>query len=181
MSIPTISLARLNDGNDLDQLASACTEWGFFKLIEHGISPSVCKQTLDAMEQFFALPTSAKRAIERTKDNPWGFYDRELTKNVKDHKEIFDVGPENDKQVPQWPGDVPEFKHRIERFYSASLATLQLLSIRNRRHCSPASTNTPVTCVSTTIQRVTIQHRRHRLPFPCMESLVSVITRMRAQ
>ena len=120
MSIPTIHLARLDDGHDHDLLASACAEWGFFKLAAHDIPEKVCAQTLDAMERFFALPSQTKRAIERTKENPWGFFDRELTKNVKDHKEIFDIGPENESQIPQWPSGYPEFKLKIEQFYSAS-------------------------------------------------------------
>ena len=62
------------------------------------------------MREFFALPLADKLAIERTGDNPWGFYDRELTKNVRDWKEIFDVGPDiptdgmNDAQA-QWPDE----------------------------------------------------------------------------
>ena len=46
------------------------------------------------MRAFFALPDADKRAIERTATNSWGFYDRELTKNRRDWKQIFDVGPD---------------------------------------------------------------------------------------
>ena len=46
--------------------------------------------TLRQMQEFFSLPRNEKLAIERTADNAWGFFDRELTKNVRDWKEIFD-------------------------------------------------------------------------------------------
>ena len=38
--------------------------------------------------------------LERTRDNAWGFFDRELTKNTRDWKEIFDCGPEEDRGLP---------------------------------------------------------------------------------
>ena len=120
MSLPSISLARLNAGRDHNLLAKACESWGFFRLVEHGLSEGELHATLDAMAQFFALPIERKRAIERTRENPWGFYDRELTKNVKDHKEIFDVGPENDTQIPQWPEGELAFESKIRGFYGAA-------------------------------------------------------------
>ena len=45
------------------------------------------------MGEFFSLPSAEKRSIIRTADNAWGFFDQELTKNVRDWKELFDVGP----------------------------------------------------------------------------------------
>ena len=41
----------------------------------------------------FSLPTDVKEEVLRSDVNPWGFYNKELTKNVKDWKEVFDVGP----------------------------------------------------------------------------------------
>ena len=41
----------------------------------------------------FSLPTHVKEEVLRSDVNPWGFYNKELTKNVKDWKEVFDVGP----------------------------------------------------------------------------------------
>ena len=35
-----------------------------------------------------------KRRILRDADNPWGFFDKELTKNRQDWKEIYDYGPD---------------------------------------------------------------------------------------
>ena len=44
---------------------------------------------------FFAGAPAAKRALSRSRDNPWGYYDRELTKNLRDRKDIFDFGPDD--------------------------------------------------------------------------------------
>jgi hypothetical protein len=58
-----------------------------------------------AMRAFFALPLAARRAIERTAANSWGFYDRELTKNTRDWKQIFDVGPWGEFRANRSAGD----------------------------------------------------------------------------
>jgi isopenicillin N synthase-like dioxygenase len=91
--IPTIDFADLDHASMRDVLDRACREWGFFYLTGHGIDKQVIGQMLAVMQCFFALPSAQKKAVERTVENPWGFYDRELTKNVRDWKEIFDVGP----------------------------------------------------------------------------------------
>ena len=119
-NLPKISLRQLDAGVGHDRLTDACATWGFFELIDHGVSSQVLNTTLDTMARFFALPVATKRAIERTKDNPWGFYDRELTKNVKDHKEIFDIGPAVGLYAPQWPNHEPQFKADIQRFYNGA-------------------------------------------------------------
>jgi hypothetical protein len=49
------------------------------------------------MREFFALPLAEKRAVERTATNAWGFYDRELTKNVRD-------GSRSSTSVRLWRG-----------------------------------------------------------------------------
>jgi isopenicillin N synthase-like dioxygenase len=76
------------------------------------------------MRRFFALPHPEKRRIERTAENAWGFFDRELTKNRRDWKEIFDVGPPIDDgdlagNRPQWPAELPHFRTTIELLYGA--------------------------------------------------------------
>lgn len=36
---------------------------------------------------------SEKRELRRSAYNPGGYVDRELTKNIRDKNEIFDIGP----------------------------------------------------------------------------------------
>lgn len=109
-------------------LDRACREWGFFQIVGHGIPPRQLEEVRDCMRAFFALPLSAKRAVERSQDNHWGFFDRELTKNRRDWKEIYDVGPaEPDGPLaavrPQWPAGLPGFQAAVEA-YSAALHRL---------------------------------------------------------
>ena len=110
MEIPDLDRAPvapsdLNDGVPLidlggdpvrvvEKVGDACREWGFFQVIGHGVQRDLTAQVLATARNYFALPIEAKRKQLRSRDNPWGFYDRELTKEQRDRKQIFDIGPE---------------------------------------------------------------------------------------
>ena len=117
MQLIGVDYSEIIAGRGLDELDRACREWGFFALKNHPFSHDLRTRVLVAMERFFAMPSDEKRRYERTADNHWGFYDRELTKNVQDWKELFDVGPAVGECVPQWPTDLPGFRHVIETHY----------------------------------------------------------------
>jgi len=54
---------------------------------------------------------SAKRAIERTKQNSRGYYDRKLTKNQRDLKEVLDLAH---VPYPDLAPDDPRNHHRVD-------------------------------------------------------------------
>jgi len=55
----------------------------------------------------------------RTAENPWGFYDRELTKHTRDWKQVYDYGPaDGGAIVPQLPRGLPRFGSALARFYA---------------------------------------------------------------
>jgi isopenicillin N synthase-like dioxygenase len=120
--LPVLDVAGFADDDWYPALDRACAEWGCFQVVRHGIDTSLMAATLRQMQKFFALPWKEKLAIERTRDNAWGFFDRELTKNVRDWKEIFDFGPVAEHgpmagSEPQWPTGLPEFRAAVEAFY----------------------------------------------------------------
>ena len=119
MEIPVIDIHQ-PDGDTLRHLDAACREWGFFQITNHGVSDDLIAAMHRAMHEFFALPIETKRGIERTATNSWGFYDRELTKNTRDWKQIYDYGPPDGAAiVPQLPRELPKFAAAIARFYAA--------------------------------------------------------------
>lgn len=122
---PRIHLNRLHGVDELNRLDAACREWGFFQLADHGLTVEDRERALGAFRQFFQQPLRAKRAIERSATNPWGFYDRELTKNTLDWKQILDIGDAEAEGPlagcePQWPSNLHGFRSTIEQ---------------HRRHC----------------------------------------------
>jgi len=116
--VPVIDIHQLGEPRTLARLDKACREWGFFQVVGHGIPETSVREVFAAARAFFALPTGAKRQIERTRDNPWGYYDHELTRNVVDWKQIYDFGPPDGGAIrPQWPPQVPGFRSAVRTYY----------------------------------------------------------------
>lgn len=72
-SIPVIDLAALNgDGRDdvLHQIRFACRDWGFFQLINHGVSQDVVDKMRTDLESFFQQP--AEERMRFFTENPLG-------------------------------------------------------------------------------------------------------------
>ncbi len=112
----------------VDALAESCESWGFFHLVNHGLDNTVVSRAYAAQVEFFARPLPEKRRHSRTLTNPWGYYDRELTKNLRDRKEIFDFG--TDVDVP-WPVLPADFQDAVQAYanacYPLCLRLLELL------------------------------------------------------
>jgi isopenicillin N synthase-like dioxygenase len=130
-SLPVIDIRDLANPATRRAIDAACRDWGFFQVVGHGIDAASCRELRTTMREFFALPRSAKHAIERTAENPWGYYDRELTKNTRDWKEIYDYGPADGAAIaPQLPPELPRFAQTVERFYAACDAlSLRLVEV----------------------------------------------------
>jgi len=117
-NVPVIDIHELNSTATLAKLDRACREWGFFQVIHHGIPELSIREIFAAAHAFFDLPAGTKRQIERTRGNPWGYYDQELTRNVVDWKQIYDFGPANGDAIrPQWPNGVPGFRAAVQTYY----------------------------------------------------------------
>ncbi len=113
---PQICRAELQQAETLDRLDLACREWGVFYLSGHGLgdTDALFAQARD----FFALPGSVKYQVRRSRENAWGYFDEELTKNTRDWKEIFDFGPRRGGFVPQWPSGQAAFRRAFEAHYA---------------------------------------------------------------
>jgi isopenicillin N synthase-like dioxygenase len=117
-NVPVIDIAALEQPDTLEALDRACRDWGFFQVTGHGIEQSVIDEVFAVSRDFFARPTAAKREVLRSAENPWGFFDQELTKNTRDWKEIYDFGPGDGALIrPQWPNSLPRFEPAIRSYY----------------------------------------------------------------
>jgi isopenicillin N synthase-like dioxygenase len=149
-AVPVINFEPLTSGNaqrrkTVAQIAAACRTWGFFQITRHGIPEELISRVWYETKGFFALPTSAKQGVVRTKDNARGWYNRELTKTTRDMKEVFDFGykpypelPDEDPSnrtwdgVNQWPdaGLCPDFRSTMwEYFQACEHIALELLEV----------------------------------------------------
>ena len=123
--VPTISLARHLAGTLSDaeyaRLAEACEDHGFFILVEHGQDELIAEVFTQSAE-FFAAPKKEKLKIFRDEINPLGYFDRELTKQKRDLKEVFDfkaggyISSDPAKQT-RWPEGRGQFKATLTDFF----------------------------------------------------------------
>ena len=137
--VPVIDLSPSFDGDPeaarlvAKEVAAACRNYGFFQVIGHAIPAELIDRVFEQSRRFFALPMADKRRLARSKENPRGYYDRELTKNARDLKEVFDFGLEPYPELPsdhpknrvsvdgqnQWPTSQPEFRVTLGDYFRA--------------------------------------------------------------
>jgi isopenicillin N synthase-like dioxygenase len=105
----------------MTELDRACRDHGFFLLSGHGLD-RLLADTFDAARRFFDASRDVKGSVRRSADNPLGYNERELTKRVRDHKEVFDfVDPIQGRssRYNRWPEGVPGFREAMSRHYDA--------------------------------------------------------------
>lgn len=119
-NIPIIDLRDSENPELLQALDAACRDHGFFLLSGHGQDKAIARMWRQAGD-FFASPRNQRLQIERSADNPLGYYDRELTKRKRDLKEVFDfTRPSTDsRQYNRWPEQMPEFRQGMSDYYEA--------------------------------------------------------------
>ncbi|MEM7139542.1 MAG: 2OG-Fe(II) oxygenase family protein [Actinomycetota bacterium] len=130
--VPTVDIADPS-ATSLAALDAACSDHGFFLLTGHGLD-DVIERTWGATEAFFDSPADNKEAIRRNPESMLGWYDRELTKRKRDHKEVFDF---IDPSIPaehnpnRWPAGPAAFHPTMVEFFDAFAAladrTVQLV------------------------------------------------------
>lgn len=135
-SVPVIDIGRLTQesfassaGTTIEEIATACREWGFFQVVNHGIPQELIEKEWQQTRKFFAQPMAAKEAIMRTRGNPWGYYNNELTKNQRDKKEVFDFTTDGADPIyaaeNRWPDGLDEFR-KVMRDYLLACTKLSL-------------------------------------------------------
>ena len=126
--VPVIDVAELAHGINprvTHEIASACETWGFFQVVNHGIEASLCDEVWARTRWFFAQPADAKESLLRTRDNPWGYYNNELTKNQRDRKEVFDLTDDGVDPIyaasNRWPtgNDGQRFRRTLSEYRDA--------------------------------------------------------------
>jgi isopenicillin N synthase-like dioxygenase len=125
-SVPVVDLGGLIDGQAttvIGEVAAACREWGFFQVVNHGVADELIDNVWRHTRRFFRLPRDAKVSIRRTRENPWGYYDNELTKNQRDKKEVFDYTNEGVDPIyrseNRWPDTNDAFRATMLAYLEA--------------------------------------------------------------
>ncbi|KAG5517109.1 hypothetical protein RHGRI_037760 [Rhododendron griersonianum] len=77
LSVPVIDLQSLVSGDrmdyELERLHCACKDWGFFQVINHGVSIELLEEFKREIVDFFKLPSEEKKKLWQQPDNHEGF------------------------------------------------------------------------------------------------------------
>jgi isopenicillin N synthase-like dioxygenase len=124
--VPIIDVGdlRIDQASDaIEEIARACSDWGFFQVINHGIDDELINNIWRNARHFFGQSIEDKQSILRSRENPWGYYDIELTKNKRDKKEVFDFTTEGSDPIyhaeNRWPSDIGSFRSTMLDYLEA--------------------------------------------------------------
>ncbi|XP_021722456.1 protein SRG1-like [Chenopodium quinoa] len=75
LQVPIINFEKLinKDGFELEKFHSACQDWGFFQLINHGIDTSLLEKFKLETDEFFNMPVEEKKKYWQTPGEVEGF------------------------------------------------------------------------------------------------------------
>ncbi|CAL8997072.1 unnamed protein product [Prunus brigantina] len=109
MAIPVIDFSKL-DGEEraqtLAQLANGCEEWGFFQLVNHGISDELLERVKKVSSECFKL----EREEEFKKSALVKSLNGQKLENV-DWEDVFTLLDDN-----EWPSKTPGFKETMTEY-----------------------------------------------------------------
>lgn len=82
INIPIIDLQGLYGEDDniratiLNQISQACREWGFFQILNHGVSPQLLDRAKEIWREFFHLPMEIKQSYANSPKTYEGYGSR---------------------------------------------------------------------------------------------------------
>lgn len=115
-SIPTVDLSCFFDKEceeDIkratETISHACSEYGFFQIVNHGVSPSLMTRALDLSKRFFELPTAEKLKSSPTAGAPLpAGYSIQPEHSADKNEYLLMFPPESSYNV--LPNDPPELR-----------------------------------------------------------------------
>ncbi|MEM6386539.1 MAG: 2-oxoglutarate and iron-dependent oxygenase domain-containing protein [Pseudomonadota bacterium] len=138
--IPILDWSRFTSGKEKEgfvaDLSRACRDTGFFLVTGHGVPQHLIDETLDAADQFFALPTEVKAKLDIRdigNNRGWGGLGTENLDDTQpdqvDRKEAFNTGLDFAADDPRltsqpfrgmnaWP-DLPGFRTTVMSYFDA--------------------------------------------------------------
>ncbi|KAL3531686.1 hypothetical protein ACH5RR_005207 [Cinchona calisaya] len=75
IQIPVIDLQNLSE-ETLARISSACREWGFFQVVNHGVSHELMARTREVWREFFHLPLKMKQQYANSPSTYEGYGSR---------------------------------------------------------------------------------------------------------
>ncbi|CAN1257896.1 2-oxoglutarate-dependent dioxygenase 11 [Linum perenne] len=132
--IPVVDMTKLAAAGDAAaeesaKLHSACKDWGFFLLINHGVTEEVVQKMKMDVQEFFNQPLQEKMSCGKMPDNPEG-YGQVFVLSEEQKLDWADVLfvrtlPVNARNMRHWPRVPSSFRDSLDQ-YSSELEKLVL-------------------------------------------------------
>ncbi|KAH7861687.1 hypothetical protein Vadar_029339 [Vaccinium darrowii] len=137
VTVPVISLSKPHD-IVVDEISRACSEWGFFLLTDHNVSPAVIRRLKEVGEEFFNLPQKEKESYANDPaSGRFDGYGTKMTRNLDEKVEWVDyyfhvMYPTTKVNYDNWPKNPPSYREATEEYNAELLQVtdkiLELLS-----------------------------------------------------
>uniref|UniRef100_A0ACD5TMV9 Uncharacterized protein n=1 Tax=Avena sativa TaxID=4498 RepID=A0ACD5TMV9_AVESA len=130
-TLPTIDMSRLLNPEfskeELAKLGSACENWGFFQLVNHGVDGGLSRQIKADVSEFFSLPLEEKSAVAIPPNGMQGFgHHFVFSKEQKlDWVDLLFLAtrPVEERSLDFWPKKPTTFTDTLDK-YTAELANV---------------------------------------------------------
>ncbi|CAL9235999.1 unnamed protein product [Arabidopsis halleri] len=121
MEIPVLDMDDVwGKPEGLRLVRSACEEWGFFQMVNHGVNHSLMESVRGAWREFFELPLDEKRKYANSPDTYEGYGSRlGVVKDAKlDWSDYFFLNylPSSIRSPSKWPSQPPKIRELIEEY-----------------------------------------------------------------
>jgi isopenicillin N synthase-like dioxygenase len=119
-NVPIIDLGSQDRDLIIQQICYACTFYGFFQVINHGVAQEIVESMQKVASEFFNLPVEEKMKLYS--DDPSKTMRLSTSFNVK--KETINNWRDYlrlhcyplDQYVPEWPSNPPSFKEIVSKY-----------------------------------------------------------------
>ncbi|KAJ4971119.1 hypothetical protein NE237_004218 [Protea cynaroides] len=123
-NIPLIDLGDLLAGDDhstiLNQISEACRDWGFFQVVNHGVSEELMHRTLQLWGHFFYLPIEEKLIYANSPLTYEGYGSRLGVEKgaILDWSDYFFLNylPETLRDRNKWPSLPSSLRETVEEY-----------------------------------------------------------------
>ncbi|KAL5782320.1 hypothetical protein ACOSP7_007349 [Xanthoceras sorbifolium] len=135
--IPIINISKLMNGNpdefqsEILNLTTACEEWGFFQVVNHGIDLSLFESIEKVTKDFFMLPLEEKQKYSMKPGTVQGYGQAFIFSEDQklDWCNMFALGlePEGIRNPKLWPTEPAAFNGTLESYSSEVRKFCQIL------------------------------------------------------
>ncbi|KAK2442248.1 flavonol synthase/flavanone 3-hydroxylase [Trifolium repens] len=137
VNVPIISLSQPHNLL-VKKITEAASEWGFFVITDHDISPKLIQSLQDVGNEFFSLPQKEKESYANDPSSgKFEGYGTKMTKNLEEKVEWLDyyfhlMSPLSKVDYEMWPKSPPSYREVVQEYNKKILSVtnniLELLS-----------------------------------------------------